>query len=394
MINSSAFDGVDLVCFSHLRWNFVFQRPQHLLTRCARERRCFYVEEPLYDASGGGRMDVERCGGVTVCVPHLPTGGAPEQEIVMLRGLLDKLFARERIDQYVSWYYNPMALAFTEHLDPRAIVFDCMDELSAFANAPAALRSFEADLLRRADVVFTGGHSLYQSKRDKHPNVHELPSSVDVAHFAQALRPAATPADQAAIPAPRLGFFGVLDERLDIPLVTGLASARPDWHIVLIGPVVKIDPASLPQAPNIHYLGSKPYGDLPQYIGGWDVALLPFARNRSTEFISPTKTPEYLAAGRPVVSTSIRDVVHPYGRRGLVRIADTPPSFVAACEAALAEDPAVRRRAADEFLRHMSWDDTWARMRGLVAEALTNNGAPTNNADVASAADGLSIAGA
>jgi UDP-galactopyranose mutase len=357
----------DLICLSHLRWNFVFQRPQHLLTRCAHERRVFYIEEPLYDAAGLPHFELQQSGRVIVVVPHLVNStNAPR----VLRRLMDELIVEQRIQRYVLWYYTPMALAFTDHLTPDAIVYDCMDELSAFKNAPAELTRREAQLMRKAGLVFTGGQSLYEAKRHAHPHVHAFPSSVDVEHFAEARRITRDPADQATIPHPRLGFFGVIDERMDLELLEGVAAARPDWHLVMLGPVVKIDAAMLPQLLNIHYLGSRTYQELPHYIAGWDVALLPFARNEATRFISPTKTPEYLAAGKPVVSTSIRDVVRPYGQQGLVRIADTVDAFVDACEAALKEDAAVRLRNADVFLRQTSWDGTWTRMRHLVESAL------------------------
>jgi UDP-galactopyranose mutase len=356
----------DLICLSHLRWNFVFQRPQHLMTRCARERRVFFFEEPIFDASGGATLQLEQDGGVTVATPHLPPGMPEAEAIAAQRHLLDGLIADRQITTYVVWYYTPMALAFSEHLQPQYVVFDCMDELSAFANAPAALKQAEAELLAHADVVFTGGQSLYEAKRGTHPNVHAFPSSVDVEHFGRARQPQDEPADQRDIPHPRLGFFGVIDERMDLALLEGVARSRPDWHLVMLGPVVKIDPAALPQLPNIHYLGGKKYDELPRYIASWDVALLPFARNDATRFISPTKTPEYMAAGKPVVSTSIRDVVRPYGQQGLVRIADTVDDFVTACEAAMAEDAGERTRAADAFLRQTSWDGTWARMLTLI----------------------------
>ena len=293
-----------------------------------------------------------------------------QQAVDLQRRLLDELILTEKIGPFILWYYTPMALRFSDHLQAKAIVFDCMDELSAFAQAPAALRLYEAELLRRATLVLTGGHSLYEAKRDKHPNVHAMPSSVDVNHFAQARRAAPDPPDQAAILRPRLGFFGVIDERMDVPLVAGVAAARPEWQIVMIGPIVKIDPAVLPRAGNIHYLGPKSYQELPRYIAGWDVALLTFARNNATKYISPTKTPEYLAAGKPVVSTSISDVVRPYGQLGLARIADTVPAFVKACEEALTEDPVARVREADAFLRRTSWDGTWAQVRHLLDAAL------------------------
>jgi glycosyltransferase involved in cell wall biosynthesis len=382
---------LDLICFSHLRWNFVFQRPQHLLTRCALDRRVFYVEEPLYSEEiEQPRLEMEQASGVTIVVPHVPRGSAESEAVAIQRRLLDDLLARERITQYVAWYYTPMALAFSDHLAPQALVYDCMDELSAFAHAPASLKALEAELLRRADVVFTGGQSLYEAKRDAHSNVHAFPSSVDVHHFARARGLQADPEDQAHIARPRLGFFGVIDERMDLALLAGIAAARPAWQIVMLGPVVKIDPATLPRAANIHYLGSKKYDELPHYISGWDVALLPFARNDATRFISPTKTPEYMAAGRPVVSTSIRDVVRPYGQQGLVRIADTVADFVAACEAALAEEATIRLRDADAFLRQTScaflrqtsWDGTWARMRRCVDAVLTARTEPARAAGV------------
>ena len=359
-------DVPDLVCFSHLRWDLVFQRPQHLLTRCAAERRVFFVEEPVFD-DGPLRYEVHaRERDVQRVVFHLPRGLDEAAILAAQRELVDALYAERRIRAHVLWYYTPMALPFTRHLKPLAVVYDCMDELSAFAGAPPALRQREAELLARADLVLTGGQSLYESKRHRHPQVYAFPSSVDVTHFARARRPQPDPDDQAAIPRPRIGFFGVLDERLDIDLLRGVAAERSGWHFVLLGPVVKIDPAVLPVAANIHYLGPKAYQDLPSYLAGWDVAILPFARNDATRFISPTKTPEYLAAGCPVVSTSIRDVVRPYGQQGLARIADDVPGFAAAIDAALREDAGARRDAADAFLRHMSWDDTWARMRQLV----------------------------
>jgi len=280
------------------------------------------------------------------------------------------LLAEHRVRSYILWYYTPMAMAFSHHLDPLATVYDCMDELSAFAGAPPEMQAHEKELLARADLVFTGGQTLYEAKRDQHPHVFAFPSSVDVPHFARARQTMRDPADQCAIPHPRLGFFGVIDERMDLDLLAGIAQARPAWQLVLIGPVAKVNPATLPQAPNIHYLGRKEYDDLPTYLAGWDVALLPFAINASTRFISPTKTPEYLAAGKPVVSTPVRDVVRPYGVRGLVHIAGTAPGFVAAVEDALGEDAAVRIRHADAFLAQESWEGTWDRMHRLIEEVL------------------------
>ena len=356
----------DLLVFSHLRWNFVFQRPQHLMVRFARERRVFFIEEPIFDEAEP-RLEVRESDddGPLVVVPHLPEGTAETAAHRMLAALVDSLVDVYDIQRFVTWYYTPMALPFSRHLQPLAVAYDCMDELSLFRGAPPLLVELERELLRRADVVFTGGQSLYEVKRGKHHNVHPFPSSVDVAHFAKARDAQMDPADQAPISRPRLGFFGVLDERLDIELLRGVAELRPDWQMVMLGPVVKIDPASLPRRPNIHYLGAKKYTELPAYLAGWDVALLLFARNEATRYISPTKTPEYLAAGKPVVSTSIRDVVRPYGARGLVEIADTPQEFVSAVAACLRGDE-ERKSAADAFLSRMSWDRTFREMKKLL----------------------------
>ena len=361
----------DLLCFSHLRWDFVYQRPQHLLSRCARARRVFFVEEPR-PTDGPPRLEVgAREGGVRVAAPHLPESLQGEARDRAQRILLDELLRAHAIDHYVAWYYSPMALDYSRHLRPAATIYDCMDELTGFLGAPPALRERERELLDRADLVFTGGHSLYEAKRPLHPAVHPFPSSIDVAHFARARAPQPDPADQAELPRPRLGYFGVIDERLDRDLLDAVAAARPDWQFVMIGPVVKIDPRDLPRRPNIRWLGQKPYAELPRYIAGWDVAIMPFARNDATRFISPTKTPEYLAAGRPVVSTSIRDVVRPYGMMGLVAIADTPEEFIVAAECELHRRH--RRRwlgEVDAFLARSSWDSTWDRMHALMTAAL------------------------
>jgi UDP-galactopyranose mutase len=197
---------------------------------------------------------------------------------------------------------------------------------------------------------------------------------VDVAHFSRARTPQPDPADQANIPHPRLGFYGVVDERMDLDLVEAVAREREQWHQVIVGPCVKIDEASLPRRPNIHYLGMKRYDELPAYLSGWDVALLPFARNESTRFISPTKTPEYLAAGRQVVSTSITDVVRPYGQLGFVGIADQPAAFIQAIEHALTVDAGDWLPRVDRFLADLSWDRTWASMRGLIEETTAHPG--------------------
>jgi UDP-galactopyranose mutase len=367
----------DLICFSHLRWDFVFQRPQHLMSRFARRMRVFFWEEPAADAASRPMLEAMRAReGVTVLRPHLPPELDGMEASRAQAALLDRFCREQQVSAAVLWYYTPLALDFSDHLDRSLTVYDCMDELSAFRGAHPALREREHALMQRADLVFTGGLSLYEARRSQHRDVHAFPSSVDLAHFRPARDGLPDPADQAPIPRPRLGFFGVLDERLDQDLLARVAQLRPDWQVVMVGPVVKIDPAALPQAPNIHYLGPKSYAALPSYLSGWDIALMPFACNEATRFISPTKTPEYLAAGRPVVSTPIADVVRTYGRLQGVRIAARPEEFIGAAEQLLAMPQACWQAEADGVLAQMSWDRTWDRMAGLMASRRARRARP------------------
>jgi UDP-galactopyranose mutase len=365
-----------LVCFSHLRWDFVFQRPQHLLSRFANDMNVIVWEEPIVVGKGETPfVKVSRANGypaVRVVVPHLPEGltmiGA---EQVLTR--LFETFASSIRGPIVAWYYTPMMLPFSRGIDADVVVYDAMDELSKFRFAPPILLDLERELLAKADLVFTGGSSLYEAKKDRHPSVHLFPSSVDRDHFGQARTAIPDPADQAQLSHPRFGFYGVIDERFDIDLLDQIASMRPDWSFVMVGPVVKVAPEDLPKQANIHYLGPKTYDELPGYLSGWDVALMPFAMNESTEFISPTKTPEYLAGGKPVVSTPVKDVVRHYGHLEGVQIAGDAESFVAACEKALelSKDRGGEWLAgADLLLSATSWKTTQARMAGLIAEAL------------------------
>ena len=363
----NAIRSTDLFCFSHLRWDFVYQRPQHLLSRCAQDRRVFFWEEPIFDGAGAGHLEVlQRAETLWVIRPHVARGQDPDIE---QQRLLTGFCAEWQIDRPVRWYYTPMAVAFSKHMPAAATVYDCMDELSGFLGAPAHLLDREAQLFAAADVVFTGGLRLFEAKRARHPNVHAFPSSIDAAHFAQKTLP--DPVDQASIPHPRAGFYGVLDERFDLDLIAEAARLLPAIHFVMIGPIVKIDPARLPKADNIHYLGPKSYDDLPAYLAGWDVALIPFALNPSTYFISPTKTPEYLAAGKPVVSTAIFDVVRGYGEEGLVAIASDAAPFARSIQQALAPQTETWRRNVTEKLRTTSWDATWSAMWREVERVLS-----------------------
>ena len=358
---------VDLVCLSHLPWNFVYQRPNHLMARAAKSRRVFFVEEPAR-RGGDARVEAEARDGLTIVRPIVPDAASDSALASLVRAEIDRFLASEGVVRPWLWYYTPMALPWTEHIDATSVVYDCMDELSGFRFAPSAVRQLEQRLIDRADVVFTGGRSLFEAKRDRHPRTFLFPSSVDAAHFGKARSHTIEPPDQAAIARPRIGYFGVIDERIDLELIGAVARARPSWQLVMVGPLAKIDESELPRAANIHWLGLKQYEELPAYLAGWDVAIMPFALNESTRHISPTKTPEYLAGGRPVVSTPIHDVVHPYGEKGLVAIARDAGEFVASVEATLHADRGALLSRADRFLASQSWDATWRQMEQLVDE--------------------------
>jgi glycosyltransferase involved in cell wall biosynthesis len=355
-----------LIVFCHLRWNFVYQRPQHLMTRFARRSRVVFIEEPVIGEGEQGLECFSPSAGVEVWRPRISHGapGFHDDHIPLLQQLIADAIAQKNVANYWIWLYTPMAMPLISELTPRGIIYDCMDELRLFKNAPKQLMQRENALFRAADLVFTGGPSLYNAKKGRHPNVHCFPSSVDAKHFCP------NSGDhplQALLPRPRLGYCGVIDERIELTLLDQIASLHPEWQVIMVGPIAKIDPAMLPRRPNIHWVGQQPYEDLPSFICGWDVCLMPFALNETTSFISPTKMLEYMACGRPSVSTSIRDVVEPYGH--VVSIADSPESFVAACEEALArsqEQRAAHAQALAAAIASTSWDRTAFAMAELI----------------------------
>ncbi len=375
-LRENAFDGV--ICFSHLRWDFVYQRPQHVISRLARRYPVWFVEEPLDATDERAHLDIRsESANLNVVTPRLAAGTPLERDAEEKR-LIDQLVLSTGLSRYLLWFYTPMALGCAPSLPPMATVYDCMDELSAFKGAPASLELAERALLSKSNVVFAGGKSLYDAKRRHHRGIHLFPSSVDIPHFRRARESLPEPDIQREIPHPRVGFFGVVDERFDADLLHEAAAARPNIHFVVLGPVVKIDSAGLPRRSNIHYLGKQAYGDLPAFLAHWDIAMMPFALNASTRFISPTKTPEYLAGGRLVVSTSIRDVVDRYGSSGAVKIARASGdrtsllSFVGALDVTLerSADRLGVHQAADDALSGMSWDDTFERMHDVIMQAL------------------------
>jgi UDP-galactopyranose mutase len=362
------------LCFSHLRWAFVYQRPQHLMSRLSTRLPLVYVEEPT-PTDGGAWLERREVGpGLSIAIPRLPAnecGAGDPLGADKIRAMLDEVLVEQRSTRPLLWYYTPMALQYSDQVDAALVVYDCMDELSAFRFAPPALVERERQLLARSDVVFTGGRSLYDKKRDRHGDVHLYPSGVDIAHFGRARHGVAAAAATQAAARPRVGYYGVIDERLDYDLIASAAQLRPAYQWMLIGPLAKVSASELPQAANLHYLGPRPYEELPDHLAGWDVAMMPFALNEATAHISPTKTPEYLAGGRPVVSTPIADVVRTYGDLPVVRIAADAQAFVEAVDSFLESPPITDTFVdhVDPILASMSWDSVFDGMCRDMARA-------------------------
>jgi UDP-galactopyranose mutase len=370
----------DLVCISHLRWDFVWQRPQHLLSRLAKHHRVLFVEEPMttLDASEPFIEAREVAPNVTTIRMFQPADhhhwighGDPLTALTYTR-LLNHYLAKHLFRKPMMWLYTPMGMEFADNIPHKLLIYDVMDELSSFRGASHLLRERETAILREANIVFTGGASLYEAKCLFNENTYLFPSGVEIEHFAQAANPEALPVpdDMAYIKPPILGYYGVIDERMDLELLRVLAAAHPEWQIVILGPIVKIDPADLPQAPNLHYPGMKSYAELPAYLARFDVALIPFAMNEATRYLSPTKTLEYMAAHKPIVSTPINDVVALYG--AVVRVGHTPEEFVKQVEAALSdrEIHPEARSIEDSILAQHTWDSIADQMQQIIAQEL------------------------
>jgi UDP-galactopyranose mutase len=365
-------DSTPIVTFSHLRWNFVYQRPQHLMSRFAKHRCVYFIEEPIATDEDNALEVLGPSQNVTVLRPKLRSAysGFHTENLTAIRPLLEQYFQRIQLRYAVEWFYTPLALPLSDVLRPLITVYDCMDELTNFLGAPPGLAQREAELFERASLVFTGGRSLYEAKRELHSNIYCFPSSVDAQHFRGSIEPFAEPDDQQRIARPRFGYFGVLDERINLSLIVEMAARHPEWQVILIGPVAKIDPESLPRAANIHYLGQRTYQNLPVYLQGWDVCLLPFAMNDATRFISPTKTLEYLAGEKLIVSTPITDVARQF--RDIVYLGESNDAWIAACESALQNhehrtaDARRRIEAGRSVLETTSWDRTADEMERLI----------------------------
>lgn len=358
----------DIIVFSHLRWEFVKQRPQHLLERIAKEARVLFVEEPIpySDRNEGTANIIEISDSLQVIQPRIEGNDSRALKRVVSK------YSHLKSKQPVVWLYSAAFLPVLDYLPHSLVVYDCMDELSAFKGAPAELIELETELLKIADVVFTGGKSLFESKQKFNDNIYCFPSSVDSHHFASAFDPdTEIPADIARISHPIVGYYGVIDERIDLNLLSSVAAHNPDISFVMIGPVAKIAESDLPTQSNIQYLGPKKYQELPNYLKAFDIAMMPFALNKSTRFISPTKTLEYMAALKPIISTPIYDVKRDYSHE--VKIIDSVQEFNSAISLYLQESAITKKRRIEKqqaVIARTSWDTTAAAMKKIITNAL------------------------
>jgi beta-glucosidase/6-phospho-beta-glucosidase/beta-galactosidase len=371
-------DRYGIVVFSHLRWGFVWQRPQQFLSRFAKRHNILFIEEPFFDLPEGAepRIDYHRVmPNVTVVTPHCAGSWNRNPK---LPGKLRE-WAKEAIhhmnedgdfERPLLWYYSPMDSAWSlGHIENRGVVYDCMDELSQFSGAPKQLVNNEARLIEHADVVFTGGYELGEKKKKQHDNVHIFGCGVEFAHFNKAMDPTTIiPPDIDFMARPILGWFGVVDERVDYRMVGEMARMRPDWSFAMVGPVVKVDPNLLPHSPNLYWMGGRDYQVLPNYCAAFDICMMPFAMNASTQYINPTKGLEYMATGRPIISTPVRDVVRQWSH--LVDVVQTADEFVAAAERRLRDPDAARIQKALDLAKQCSWEVTVDTMQGLIREAI------------------------
>ena len=368
---------VPIIVHSHLRWDFVWQRPQQLLSRFAAQHPVLFVEEPIESASEPALEVSLTPEGVVRVVPMLPNADTLSVDAgcalvlpLLERAIHEHSLLAGRFASPVQWFYSPMtAPVYCGRFGAVVVVYDCMDELANFRFAPDDIAQREGYLLSKADVVFTGGYELYRSKSARHANTYLFGCGADAAHFGRARAPeTVVPSDVAALSKPILGYFGVVDERLDYVLIEQLAKRFPAASIVMVGPLAKVQSADLPRAANIHWLGSRRYEDLPAIVKAFDVCLMPFAMNAATQFINPTKTLEYLAAGKPVVSSAVPDVVRQY--TDIVDVAHSIDEFLDCVEKLVATVDPARIAAGIALARASTWDSTVGAMRGHILGSL------------------------
>ena len=365
------------IVFSHLRWDFVWQRPQQILSRLAATHPVLFVEEPHYGHSSLSRLDISYpLENIVRAVPQLNDRLRAKYDVSMqmVCSLLQLEFQHnpdlaKQFREPAIWFYTPMPSPMVlEEFDPVGVIYDCMDELAQFKGAPTDIRYREKSLMKKADIVFTGGRKLYEAKAPLHPCVHFFGCGVDIEHFSKAQSPdTIIPEDLRNLSGPTIGYFGVIDERLDYELIAHLSRSKPKWNIVMVGPVVKVNPEGLPQAPNIHWLGQRDYHVLPNYVKCFDVCMMPFALNEATEYINPTKTLEYMAARKPIVSTAVADVVKNFAP--IVRIAHSHEDFIRQVDT-LRNPEDAELDAGLAMARNSTWDYIVGEIEKLITDAV------------------------
>lgn len=354
----------DIVVFSHLRWNFVYQRPQHILSRLAKSYNILFVEEPFQP-----NAENENTSSIHQVLPNLAVFNTYAENIDSTLKLLKDKLGNQTIE--MAWFYSPSFVNALNILSFKKVIFDCMDELTLFKNAPTILIEQEKELLLKSDIVFTGGKSLYTAKQKHHHNVHCFPSSVDRKHFEKAQNGIKVPDEMDALSGIVVGYYGVVDERIDYELLEKTAQLCPTVDFVLIGPFAKVNPESLPSLPNIHFLGMRTYEQLPNYLKRFDVAMMPFAMNDATKFISPTKTLEYMAGGKSIISTPVYDVVRDYAQH--IEIVENAEQFTAAINKLICLHKASYYLKYQEILDRTSWDNTVSNMHNLMEQLVEEN---------------------
>jgi len=356
--NNTPSQNYDMIVFCHLRWQFVYQRPQHLISRMSKNMKVLFIEEPLHYT-----IEEENTADLQIISNNLHILQPKVKDIQSIAKILPQFIKNNNIS--IGWFYSAAFSPLLDLFKFETIVYDCMDELTLFKGAPENLVHQEKYLMANADIVFTGGKSLYESKRKKHSNVYCFPSSVDENHFAKALNGIEVPQDIAHLQTPVVGYFGVIDERIDLELLHETALKLPNVSFVMIGPLAKINESDLPKEDNILYLGLKSYKELPNYLKGFDVAMMPFAISDATKYISPTKTLEYMAAGKPIISTKITDVARDYSI--CVNLVETADDFTEAVIDLL--DNTDRLSLELEYydiLQNTSWDSTARKMQNII----------------------------
>jgi len=306
--------------------------------------------------------------------PVLPLPGVAAAERlnrVVLAVWLRRLCRRLGLDRPLLWTFLPNVNWLLGRLNERMVIYHCVDEYSEFSGVPKdVIVRMEQDLIRRADIVFTSAEKLCDERRQVNPRTYFIPHGVDVAHFSRALDPAIeVPEEIRRLAKPVIGFFGLLADWVDLDMIGALARARPQWSFALVGKV-QTDLGAVARLPNVHRLGQQPYTALPAYCRGFDVGLIPFRMNELTLRVNPLKLREYLAAGLPVVSTPLPEVVR---YNGLVHIAVNEAGFLRAIDAALKERSPEQDRRRVEAMRGESWEARVSEMsdviRGRLAEA-------------------------